>query len=131
MTDELTLRPEPVVNAAKLGGLVAAVVVAIAAVIALVLAGRWTDINALGTTLGAFFGALIALAAYVAPVWQAYKARAKVTPLVDPQTAAGTQLVPIQIPDAVPPPQQPIAEKHIDTRTPGYAAHAAPDDQDA
>lgn len=91
---DLQPRPEPVLQAAKLGGLVAAVVVAVAAVVSLVLAGQWTDINALGTVLGALAGAVMALIAYIAPVWQARKARAKVTPLADPRDMLGRKLVP-------------------------------------
>jgi Flp pilus assembly pilin Flp len=91
---DLQPRPEPVLEAARLGGLLAAVVVAVASVVSLVLAGRWTDINALGTVLGGLAGALMALIAYIAPVWQARKARAKVTPLADPRDIAGRKLVP-------------------------------------
>ena len=86
-------RPEPVLDAARLGGLLAAAVVTVGAVVTLVLAGRWTDLDALGASLGAALGALMALAAYVAPVWQARKARAKVTPLSSPRDADGTPLV--------------------------------------
>jgi Flp pilus assembly pilin Flp len=90
---DLQPRPEPVLNAAKIGGLIAALVVAVAATVSLVLAGKWTDINALGTALGGVAGAVLALAAYIAPVWQAYKARKVVTPLSDPRDTAGRQLV--------------------------------------
>lgn len=86
-------RPEPVLVAAKIGGLIAALVVSIAAAVSLVLAGQWTDINALGTALGAVAGAVLALVAYFGPVWQAHKARAVVTPLDDPRDAQGRQLV--------------------------------------
>lgn len=85
-------RPEPVVNAARLGGGVAAVVVAALGLIALVLAGHAGDLDALSKTLGALFTALGALTAYLAPLWQAYKARRQVTPLVDPRTADGEPL---------------------------------------
>lgn len=87
-------RPEPVLEAARLGGLVSAVVVTVAATVSLVLAGQWTDINALGTVLGGLTGAVMALIAYIAPVWQARKARAKVTPLADPRDLLGRKLVP-------------------------------------
>lgn len=86
-------RPEPVLSAARIGGLIAALVVSIAAAVSLVLAGQWTDINALGTALGAVAGAVLALAAYCGPVWQAYKARPQVTPLSDPRDAQGRQLI--------------------------------------
>lgn len=86
-------RPEPVLNAARIGGLIAALVVAVAATVSLVLAGQWTDISALGTALGGVVGAVLALAAYFAPVWQAYKARKAVTPLSDPRDAQGRQLI--------------------------------------
>jgi|SRR3954464_6397815 len=90
---DLQPRPEPVLDAAKIGGLLAALVVAIAATVSLVLAGKWTDINALGTVLGALASAVLALTAYFAPVWQAHKARAKVTPLADPRDSSGRKLV--------------------------------------
>lgn len=90
---DLLPRPEPVLDAAKIGGLIAALVVAIAATVSLVLAGRWTDINALGTTLAGLASAVLALTAYFGPVWQARKARAKVTPLADPRDASGRKLV--------------------------------------
>lgn len=93
MTDPLDVRPEPVLHAARIGGLLAALVVAIAATVSLALAGRWTDLDAWGATLGGLAGAVMALGAYVAPVWQAHKARAKVTPLSDPRDADGTPLV--------------------------------------
>jgi hypothetical protein len=86
-------RPEPVLDAAKIGGLIAALVVAIAATVSLVLAGRWTDINALGATLGGVASAVLALIAYFGPVWQAHKARAKVTPLADPRDSIGRRLI--------------------------------------
>jgi Flp pilus assembly pilin Flp len=86
-------RPEPVLDAARIGGLIAALVIAVAATVSLVLAGKWTDINALGTALGGVAGAVLALIAYFAPVWQAHKARAKVTPLADPRDIAGRQLI--------------------------------------
>jgi lysozyme family protein len=91
--DDPQPRPEPVLDAAKIGGLLAALVVAIAATVSLVLAGKWTDINALGTVLGALASAVLALTAYFAPVWQAHKARAKVTPLADPRDSSGRKLV--------------------------------------
>jgi Flp pilus assembly pilin Flp len=86
-------RPEPVLDAARIGGLIAALVIAVAATVSLVLAGKWTDINALGTALGGVAGAVLALIAYFAPVWQAHKARAKVTPLADPRDITGRQLI--------------------------------------
>lgn len=85
---------EPVLDAARIGGLVAALIVAIGGTVTLVLAGRWTDITALGTALGGVISAALALSAYLAPVWQARKARAKVTPLIDPRDAAGRKLIP-------------------------------------
>lgn len=97
---DLQPRPEPVLDAAKIGGLVAALVVAIAATVSLVLAGRWTDINALGTTLAGVASAVLALTAYLAPVWQARKARAKVTPLADPRDVQGRKLIAIPRPTA-------------------------------
>jgi hypothetical protein len=93
-------RPEPVLDAAKLAGLVAAVVVAVLGVIALIVAGNVLgDLDALANSISAVIVAFSALAAYLAPVWQARKARAKVTPLADPRDLRGRKLI------AVPDPQ--------------------------
>ena len=43
-------------------------------------------------TLSAVAAAVMALVSYVAPLWQAHRARAKVTPLTDPRDAAGRSL---------------------------------------
>lgn len=86
-------RPEPVLNAAKLGGLVAAAVTTVAGLIALIVAGKAGDVNALGVSVGAAVTAVAALVAYVAPVWQARKARRQVTPLASPRNNYGDSLV--------------------------------------
>lgn len=92
-------RPEPVLDAAKLGGLVAACVVTVGGVIGLIAAGRYGDLSALGTAIGGAVTAVAALSAYLAPVLQARKARTKVTPLADPRDYRGRRMI------AIPPPQ--------------------------
>jgi hypothetical protein len=86
-------RPEPVLSAAKLGGLVAAVVTAVGGTVALIVAGKAGDVNALGLSVGAAVTAVVALVAYVAPVWQAHKARRLVTPLESPRNSDGVPLM--------------------------------------
>lgn len=77
-------RPEPVLDHVRLGALIAAAVVAIGGVVALVVAGNLTDLDALGKAVGGAVTAVGALVVYLAPMWQARKARALVTPLSDP-----------------------------------------------
>lgn len=97
MTDPIegeVLDREPVVNAGRLAGLLSAAVIAILGVVAIVVGGNVLgDLTALGNAITTAIVALGALAAYLLPVWQAVKARAKVTPLVDPRDDDGTPLV--------------------------------------
>lgn len=93
-------RPEPVLDAARLAGLLSAVVVALLGAVGVVLAGNVLgNLTALGNALTAVGVAVAALASYLLPVWQARRARAKVTPLERPQDAAGRPLVPEQTPE--------------------------------
>lgn len=77
-------RPEPVLVHVRIGALVAAAVVAIGGVVALIVAGNVSDLDALGKAVGGAVTACGALVAYLAPMWQARKARELVTPLSDP-----------------------------------------------
>lgn len=86
-------RPEPVLDAAKLGGLAGAATTAVGGTVVLVISGQAGDVGALGLSVGAAVTAVAALVAYVAPVWQARKARAKVTPLSSPRNGDGTPLM--------------------------------------
>lgn len=89
-------RPQPVVDAAKLGGLVSAAVVAVGGAIFLVLAGVSTDtIGAVGVAIGAAVTAVTSLVVYVVPLVQGRKAAAKVTPLAAPRDHRGVELVPV------------------------------------
>lgn len=94
-------RPEPVLDAAKLGGLVAAAVVAVLGVVLTVAAGITLDnLTALGVVIAGAVTAVAALGAYLAQVWQGRKARAQVTPLDDPRDEAGRELVPAGVSDS-------------------------------
>lgn len=77
-------RPEPVLDHVRLGALVAAAVVAIVGVVLVVTSGRWADLDALGKAVGGAVTAVGALSVYLAPMWQARKARELVTPVADP-----------------------------------------------
>lgn len=108
-------RPEPVLDAAKLAGALSALVVAVVGLVLLIVAGRAADLDALTSALNGIGLAIAAVVAYLAPVWQARKARAKVTPLTDPRDAVGDQLVPSG---------RWVVEPQVD----GRADHAAPED---
>lgn len=87
-------RPEPVVYAAKLGGLLSAFLVAVGGVIAIITAGfTLDDLGPLGVAIGGAVTAAVALGVYLLPVWQALKARAKVTPLESPRNDDGVPLM--------------------------------------
>lgn len=88
-------RPEPVLDAGKLGGLVGGVTAGISGVAALVVAGVTVDeVSPLFVAIGGTFTALGALVAYVAPIVTAKLARGVVTPMEDPRNAAGQRLTP-------------------------------------
>lgn len=88
-------RPEPVVYAARIGGLLAALLVSVGGVIAILAAGLTLDeLGPLGIAVGAVITAAVALGVYLLPVWQALRARAKVTPLDDPRDDDGAPLTP-------------------------------------
>lgn len=113
-------RPEPVVDEGRIAAAIAGVVVAVLGLVLLVVRGQAGDLTALELAVQGTVTAGMAAAAAIAPIWRAYRARAKVTPLEDPRDVDGEKLVPASL----------YREKHIDTRTPGVAAHAAPDDPD-
>jgi hypothetical protein len=93
--DLLAPRPEPVIDAAKLAGLLSAAVIAVLGVVGLVVGGNVLgNLDALANALTAAGIAIGAVVAYLLPVWQARKARAKVTPLADPRDPMGRKLVP-------------------------------------
>lgn len=88
-----TVDTEPVINAAKLGGLTAAAVTAVGGVIVLIIGGRAGDLSSLGLAVGAAVTAVASLVSYIAPVVHARKARTQVTPLARPRDCDGTPLV--------------------------------------
>lgn len=112
---EVLDRPEPVLDAARLGGLTAAATTAVGGVVVLVLAGGAGDVNALGLAVGGAVTAVAALVAYLAPLRQARKARAKVTPLEDPRDAAGNPYGVLQV------------GRDAGPQVDGVADHAAPE----
>ena len=84
-----TSRPEPVLDAGKAAGLVSALVVAVGGALALTGLVTVEDVTAWSVAAGAVVTAVVALVAYVAPVWQARKAREVVTPLSSPRDSDG------------------------------------------
>lgn len=89
-------RPQPVLDAAKLGGLVSAAVTTVGGAVFLIAAGVTSDsVGAVGTAVGLAVTALVALVVYVVSGVQGRKASAKVTPLTDPQDDRGVALVPV------------------------------------
>lgn len=92
-TADPTPTPEPVMDAAKLGGMTAAAVSAVSGLVMLIIAGKAGDVGALGLSVGAAVTAVTTLVSYVAPVFHAKKARAQVTPLAHPRDSTGAPLV--------------------------------------
>lgn len=93
--DHAAPETEPVVDAAKVGGLLSAFLVAIGGVIALFTGGfGLDDLGPLGIAIGLVITSGLALAVYAIQVWQGLKARAKVTPLSRPRDNNGVALVP-------------------------------------
>lgn len=90
MTDPLP-RPEPVKQAAALGGLVSAAVAAVGGVVTLVAAHA--ELSTVATAVGGAVTAVVTLVAFCAPYLSALRARKLVTPLEAPQNAYGTTLV--------------------------------------
>lgn len=110
-------RPEPVVDEGRIAGAIAGAVVAVVGLVLLIVRGQAGDLTALHLALEGALTAVMAAAAVIAPIWRARKARAEVTPLEDPRTIDGEALVVATEP----------AGRYVDTRTPGVAAHAAPE----
>lgn len=87
-------RPEPVLDAARLGGLVSAATTAVIGAASTVVAaihGQGTD--GVGLAVGLALTALLSLVVYVAPYVTARQARQQVTPLVAPVTSDGVALI--------------------------------------
>jgi hypothetical protein len=87
--DQDVARPEPVLDAARVAGLAAAFVIGVLGVVMLIITGQATDLGRLELAVNGLLTAGAALFAYLAPVWQARKARDQVTPLEDPRDADG------------------------------------------
>lgn len=127
-------RPEPVVNEGRIAAAVGGAVVSVVGLVLLIVRGQASDLSVLQVALEGTLTAIMAAAAVVAPIWRARKARGKVTPLADPRTASGTPLVPAPAAKVLVSEDdlgiQAVGElePHVDTRTPGYPAHAAPEE---
>jgi hypothetical protein len=87
-------RPEPVVDAGKVAGAIAGVVTAIFSVLVVVGVVKQEDADTWLFVLSTFGGAVATLVAAALPIYQAYQARKKVTPLSDPENEEGVALVP-------------------------------------
>jgi hypothetical protein len=88
-------RPQPVLDAAKVGGLVSAAVIGVGGAVFLIIGGVTSEnLSAVGIAVGGGVTALVALATYLFSLAQGRKAAEQVTPLSKPQDAAGRALVP-------------------------------------
>ena len=88
-------RPEPVLDPARLGGLVGAAVTTVGGAAVIITTGVTTEtLPALGVAVGAAVTAVAALAVYLVAVFAGRAGRAQVTPLSDPRDALGRRLVP-------------------------------------
>lgn len=86
--------PEPVMDAAKLGGLVSAAVTAVVGAAGVIATGVTADnASAVGLAVGGAVTALLALGVYVVTYLAGRQARAQVTPLESPVSADGIPLV--------------------------------------
>ena len=95
MTDPVQPRPQPVLDAGRLGGLVSAALVAVSSVFFLVQAGiNPGSITALGVAAQGAVTAVVSLLAYLLPRLHARGASAHVTPLEDPHDA---QMRPLKV----------------------------------
>lgn len=89
-------RPQPVIDAAKLGGLVSAAVIAVGGAIVLIVAGVTSEtLGAVGIAVGAAVTAVTALIVYIVSLVNGRAAAAKVTPLEAPQDDRGVPLIPV------------------------------------
>lgn len=103
-------RPEPVVDAGKLGGAVAAFASAVGVLaVALGIGLTAEKVNTIAIAIGAVVAAGTAVVALVAPIITARKARNQVTPLSDPRDAQGRELVARERPPGL---QQPGVADH-------------------
>lgn len=101
-------RPQPVTDAAKLGGLVQAVLVSIGGVVFVVIRGVTEDnLLTLGTAVGAAVTAVTALVLYVVNLRLGRMAAAQVTPLSSPRDDRGIPLVPADT----------VGEHHVEGET--------------
>lgn len=88
------VRPEPVTDAGKVAGAITGLVTGVLGI--LVIAGLMSadEAGALTVSLIAAFTAVSTLVGVILPIYKAYQARNKVTPLSDPVDEAGNALVP-------------------------------------
>lgn len=87
-------RPEPVLNAAKLGGLLSAFFVAVGGVVALFVGGfGLDDLGPLGVAIGLVITTGLAVGVYLVQLWQGLRAREQVTPLASPRNSDGIALM--------------------------------------
>jgi TRAP-type C4-dicarboxylate transport system permease large subunit len=92
-------RPEPVLDAARVGGLTSSAVTAIIGLAFTIRQGVSTDnLASLGTAVELAVTAFMSLMVYVIPVAHARIARGQVTPVEDPRDDASRPLVPVSRP---------------------------------
>lgn len=98
VVDTTAPRPEPVLNAAKLAGAISGVILSVGALLKLVgvLIPNDYDLEPIADQTGNAVLAIGTAWALIGPwITARIRARDKVTPLEDPQTAAGVPLVPV------------------------------------
>jgi hypothetical protein len=96
VTDPVQPRPQPVVNAARVGGLVSAAFVAVGGAYFVIAQGITAQsLPVIGTSIEGAITALIAVAVYVTAVIHGKAAAEQVTPLSAPRDDRGRTLVPV------------------------------------
>lgn len=86
---------EPVIDAATIAGKVTGIITALGAILAILGFGTDTEYSQVAEAAGALVLAGGGLVGAILPIINAFKARAKVTPLVAPRDAAGFPLTPV------------------------------------
>ena len=86
---------EPVIDAAALAAKVSGLIVSLGAILTIVgFTGPETDWNIMAQAVGAAILAIGGVVGTILPIINAFKARAKVTPLANPVDSAGIRLTP-------------------------------------
>lgn len=93
MSNSLSNRPEPVLNEAKIAATVTGVLTGLLSIAVVLGFIQQVDTNALIDAVVAIVGGLVTVINFLAPIVRARRARALVTPLVNPRDDSGASLV--------------------------------------